>query len=198
MERSCWSPSFSVIVAFAFTAFAIDVGMIAVEKTKLQSAVDSASMAAVMELTAAIENAGPEVENVTEYAMASAKTVAVDVAALNETYVDATLDVTFGRRSIDPQSGAYAIEWGVSPSNVVRVRARRDNDDLSAPDGKVPVLFAGVGGSGASTLLAESVAYIDSRDIVAVIDFSGSMSHSSQFKWNTISELGQPKRSSIT
>jgi hypothetical protein len=180
----------ALIVAFAFAAFAIDVGMLAVEKTKLQNACDAASMAAAMELTAAIENAGPDVQDVTAYAMHSAKEVAVQVAAQNGIYIDGNTDVEFGRRSIDPETGQATTTWGVTPSNTVRVRARRDNDDLSAPDGKVPVMFAGVGGSEASTLLADAVAYIDSRDIVAVIDFSGSMAHSSLFRQASLDDLG--------
>src|SRR5690606_9034162 len=143
----------ALIVAFAFAAFAIDVGMLAVEKTKLQNACDAASMAAVMELSAAIENAGPDVQDVTAYAIASAKDVAVQVAAQNGIYIDGDTDVEFGRRSLAPDTGAASVAWGVTPSNTVRVRARRDNDGLSAPDGKVPVMFAGVGGSDPSTLL---------------------------------------------
>ena len=69
----------SLIVAFGFTALAIDVGMLAVEKTKMQNAVDAASMAAVMELTAAIEEAGPEIEDVTAFAMDAAKQEAAKV-----------------------------------------------------------------------------------------------------------------------
>jgi Flp pilus assembly protein TadG len=181
----------ALIAAFAFVAFAIDVGMLAVEKTKLQNACDAASMAAVMELTAAIEDAGPDVEDVTAFAVGSARDVAVQVAAQNGIYIDGNLDVEFGRRSIDAETGQASVTWGVTPSNTVRVRARRDNDDLTAADGKVPVMFAGVGGSEASTLLADAVAYIDSRDIVAVIDFSGSMSHSSIFRQDSINNLGQ-------
>src|SRR5690606_31550979 len=138
----------------------------------------------------AIEDAGPDVQDVTAYAVNSAKAVAVQVAAQNGIFVDANLDIEFGRRSINPDTGNASVAWGVTPANAVRVRARRDNDDLTAPDGKVPVMFAGVGGSEASSLPAEAVAYIDSRDIVAVIDFSGSMSHSSLFREDPINDLG--------
>jgi hypothetical protein len=182
----------ALIVAFAFVALAIDIGMLAVEKTRLQNAVDAASMAAVMELTAAIENAGADVEDVTAYAVTSARQVAVTVAGQNDTYVDPNLDVEFGRRSIDPETGAATVTWGVTPANAVRVRARRTNDDPAAPDAKVPVQFAGVGGSAPSSLTAEAVAYIDSRDIVAVIDFSGSMANSSLLRWDSVNDLGQP------
>src|SRR5690606_15785347 len=75
-------------------------------------------------------------------------------------------------------------------ANVVKVAARRDNDDPMAPDAKVPVIFAGVFGNRPTELKSDAIAYVDARDIVTVIDFSGSMCHLSLFKQSSIDELG--------
>ena len=48
---------FSLMVTMGFVAFSIDTGQIALHKTIMQNAVDSAAMAAAMEITNAIENA---------------------------------------------------------------------------------------------------------------------------------------------
>ena len=74
---------FSLIVMMGFVAFSIDSGHIALNKTIMQNAVDTAALAAAMEITNAIENAPPEAEDPTAYAREQAQLVAADVAALN-------------------------------------------------------------------------------------------------------------------
>ncbi len=183
---------FCLAALMGFTALCVDIGVVALEKTKLQNSVDAAAMAAVMEINAAIEQAGPDVENVTDYSMNAARQKAVDVAYLNGAYVDGSSNVEFGRRTYNADTESFEIEWGVTPANTVRVTAARTNENPEAPDAKVPVAFAGVLGSGPTSMVASAAAYVDARDIVAVIDFSGSMSHTSLFKPRTINDLGQP------
>ena len=131
--------AFALIVAMAFVAFSIDTGNIALNKTIMQNAVDAAAMAAAMEITNAVENAPPDVEDPTSFAREQAKTVAANTAAANGVYVDPGLDVEFGLRWYNPQSERFEIQWGVEPSNAVKVSARRDNDDPNAPDAKLPM-----------------------------------------------------------
>lgn len=172
---------FCLIACMTFVAFSVDVGMISLTQTRMQNAVDAAALAAAMEITYAIENAGADVENVTEYAQAQAAAKAAEVAGLNGVYVDPDTDVTFGHRTFNEASETWSIDWGVTPSNVVKVVARRDNDDVTAPDGKLQLLFAGVNGDDSASLHTAAVAYVEARDIVTVLDFSRSMNFDSYF-----------------
>jgi hypothetical protein len=172
---------FCLMAGMTFVAFSVDIGMISLTKTRLQNGVDAAALAGAMEITYSIENADDNVQNVLLYAQQQAAATAAQVADLNGIFVDPNVDVTFGHRWYDEQGGEFHITWGGSPPNVVRVRARRDNPDLSEPDGQLPLLFAGVNGDKATSLWAEAVAYVEARDIVTVLDFSRSMNFDSYF-----------------
>ena len=181
---------FCLIVTLAFVAFSIDTGNIALNKTIMQNAVDSAALAAAMEITSAVENAPPGEEDPTAYAREQAKAKAVEVAGLNGVFVDANYDVEFGLRSFNEANEQFEIQWGVQPANAVKVIARRDNDDSGAPDAKLPMMFAGVLGDDTVRMQAEAIAYIESRDIAVVLDFSGSMRYDSLFRSDSIEKLG--------
>jgi Flp pilus assembly protein TadG len=172
---------FCLVVCMTFVAFSVDVGMISLTQTRMQNACDTAALAAAMEITYAIENADANVENVTEYAQAQAAAKAAEVASLNEVYVDPDTDVFFGHRTYNEETEEWNIEWGVTPSNVVKVVARRDNDDVTAADGKLQLLFAGVNGDDSASIRTSAVAYVEARDIVTVLDFSRSMNFDSYF-----------------
>lgn len=181
-----------LIVVMTFIAFSVDLGVASLTKAQMQSAVDSAALAGAMEITNALATAGNDVSNVFAHAQDLARAKAASVALLNNVYVDSTIDVTFGRRYFDAQSQTYLIDWtaGASNTNVIKVCARRDNSSKSAPDAKVPALFAGAVTSG-TVLRAEAVAYIDPRDMVIVHDFSRSMNFDSYFSNETTSRLTQ-------
>jgi hypothetical protein len=182
---------FCLVTSMTFVTFAIDVGMIALTKQRMQNAVDAAAMAAIMEINSALAHAGPDVVDFTQYAEDAARAVAATVAGMNGVHIDPATDVQFGRRTYDAGTDRFSVEWNVSPSNVVKVIARKDNADETAPDARLPALFARVWGNDGTDLRAEASAYVEARDIVAAIDFSGSMSHYSQFKPQTLDELGQ-------
>ena len=105
-------------------------------------------------------------------------------------FVDPNVDVEFGLRAFNPATEQFEIQWGVEPSNAVKVKARRDNDDVSQPDGKLPLLFAGVLGGNKTTLYAEAIAYVESRDIGMVLDFSSSMRRDSLFDGDSVDAYG--------
>lgn len=172
---------FCLVACMTFVAFSVDVGMISLTQTRMQNAVDSAALAAAMEITWAVENAGEDVEDVIAFAQTQAASKAVEVAALNDVFIDPTTDVYFGHRTYDEDNEEWNIEWGATPSNVVKVVARRDNEDVTAPDGKLQMLFAGVNGDDAATIRVAAVAYVEARDIVTVLDFSRSMNFDSYF-----------------
>lgn len=172
----------SLAAIMTFVAFSVDTGIISLTKTRMQNATDSAALAAAMEITDAIANAGTDVGDVFAYAQAQARTKAEEVADLNGVYVDPAGDVEFGRR-YRTESGDYSIEWNPSGNqvNCVKVVARRDNPDESAQDGQVPGLFTGMFKEGGTTITAESIAYIEPRDMVVVHDFSRSMNFDSYY-----------------
>ncbi len=170
-----------LVGALALMALAVDIGVASLTKSQMQSAVDSASLAAAMEINTALASAGTSVTNTFAYAQEQARTKAAAVAKLNKVHVNATTDVAFGRRYYDSASKKYLIDWnaGSTQTNVVKVIARRDNSAKNAPDAKVPSLFA-IGSAG-TVLRTEAVAFIDPRDMVIVQDFSRSMNFDSYF-----------------
>ena len=170
---------FCLILAMAFVAFSADLGYISVTRGKMQNGVDAAALAAALEITHAVQTAGPDVQNVTAYALQQARLKAAEIAGLNGIYVDPNQDVDFGLRTQNAQTKAYSIAWGVTPANVVRVHSRRDGDDPDQPDGVLPLFFAPVFGKKAQQLHTSATAYVEARDIVAVLDYSGSMNDDS-------------------
>ncbi|MBS0205989.1 MAG: VWA domain-containing protein [Planctomycetes bacterium] len=170
-----------LMAALAFMALAVDVGVASLTKSQMQGAVDSAALAGAMEITNALSTAGTNVSNVFTYAQAQARTKAAAVAQMNNVYVNPSTDVYFGRRYYDSTTKTYLIDWnaGASQTNVVKVVARRDSSTSSAPDAKVPSLFAV--GTGGTTIRTEAVAFVDPRDMVIVQDFSRSMNFDSYF-----------------
>ncbi|MBI1346376.1 hypothetical protein GC163_08805 [bacterium] len=173
-------------------AFSVDSGMISLTKTKMQNATDAAALAAAMEITYAISNAGDNVNDVFTYAQNQARDKAAEVAELNDIYINSGEDVVFGRRSQDNQ-GNYSFDWNPAgyQVNCVKVVARRDNEDESAPDGKIPGLFTGMFRENGTAVTAESIAYIEPRDIVVVHDFSRSMNFDSYFSDEVSTPLPQ-------
>ncbi len=168
-----------LVAAMAFVAFSADLGYISVTRGKMQNGVDAAALAAALEITHAVQQAGPDVQDVTAYAMQQARLKAAEIAELNGIFVDPAEDVEFGLRTQNPQTKAYSIEWGRIPANTVRVHARREGEDSSQPDGPLPLFFAPVFGRDTQELHTSATAYVEARDIVAVLDYSASMNDDS-------------------
>lgn len=171
-----------LIALLTVVAFAVDMGVLSLTKTRMQNATDSGALAAALEITNAITTAGANVQDVFTYAKAQAAAKAASVAELNGVYVNPSVDVAFGRRYKDA-AGNYTIDWNAAADqvNAVKVIARRDSDDKKAQDAKVPGLFSSVFSTAGTTLRAESVSYIEPRDMVVVHDFSRSMNFDSYF-----------------
>lgn len=170
----------SLVLVFTFVAFSTDTGYLSLIKTRMQNACDAASLAAAMEISASLENSGTGAgSNQIAAGQSAARLKAAEVALLNGVYVDPTRDVTFGRRTLNASSGKYSIEWNASSSNVVKVTARRDGNDVTKPDAKLNLFFSKVFSDGKASLVTEAAAYIESRDIVCSLDYSGSMNDDS-------------------
>jgi Mg-chelatase subunit ChlD len=181
----------TLILIFAFVAFAVDTGRIVLTQTNLQNACDAAALAASQELSMALE-ANMEGEDGVEEALEAAREVAREVAEANGVYIDEEVDVRFGKRWFDEENGEWPIEWDVVPYNVVRVTARRDQEDTSAADGRLPMAFGWAVGVDSVELSNSATAFFESRDIVVVMDYSASMGYDSQFRDASVERLGQP------
>lgn len=191
---SNWSPParngvFLVVAAvaltavLAFVAFSVDLGVVSLTKTRMQNATDAAALAAAMEITNALQTADTNVTDVFAYALEQARTTGANVAQMNGIYVNPNTDVIFGKRTYNPANETFSTSWNVGETqvNVVKVIARRTENDTTLPDGKVPGIFSSALGHTGTPLTAESVAYIEPRDIVVVHDFSRSMNFDSYY-----------------
>ncbi|MCG8450698.1 MAG: VWA domain-containing protein, partial [Pirellulales bacterium] len=182
---------FTLVAMFAFIALSVDTGRIVLNETKMQNAVDAASLAAAQEITAAVYAAGQGQGSANidanSIAVAAARQMAAQVAEANGVYIDPNTDVRFGKRGFDPNSGAWPIQWDVGPFNVVQVLARRTGSDVSQPDGQFPLAFGWAVGREQVPLQTSATAFVEARDLVVVLDFSASMNDDSSLK----SGLGQ-------
>ena len=172
-------------VLFAFVAFAVDTGRINNTYVNLQNAADAAALAASQEITSAIHQAGQGEGDANidanSIAVSAAREMAVMVAQANGVYVDPEQDVQFGKRLYNANDQSWPIVWDAQPYNVVRVEVRMDNPDRNAPDRQLGLLFGAFVGNPTISLTASASAFVEARDIVVVLDFSGSMNDDSEF-----------------
>ncbi len=183
----------ALVASIGFVALSVDLGVVSLTKTRMQNAVDASALAAAQEITAAIEESAQSGGggDVNAIAVDAAKDMAFKVAGLNDTYIDINTDVRFGKRVYNTATGSFDIQWGQSPSNVVQVTARKTNSDMSAPDSKLSLFFSKFFGDGTASITASATAFVEARDIVVVLDYSGSMSFDSQFPAMSSSKLGK-------
>jgi hypothetical protein len=184
--------AFVITMALGFAAFSIDIGYLAVAKGQLQSAVDAAALAAAMELNPNIDQTVVET---------NVKNAASEVADLNPVgnhsglLLDPSVDVELGRRDWDATNSTFVFSFGPSavPYNIVRVTGRLD-DVWNAASGqmenrKLPLFFAPAIDQDDVTMQVGSVATYQPRDMVLVLDYSGSMNDDTEFK--SVGSLGQ-------
>ena len=169
----------SLVAVLAFVALGVDVSLISLTRSRMQASVDAAALAAAQELSDTVADADDAAALDAEMA-SRGKAMADKVARLNETYIDPDRDVRFGRRVFEERAGASRVLWGVAPYNVVEVSARRDNPDTSAPDGQMPAFFSRIFGMTGHSFEVSAVAYVEPRDLVLVLDYSGSMNDDSE------------------
>ncbi len=181
----------------AFLALAVDMGSLVNEKTKMQNAVDAAALAAAGEIVAAVDEEGDQGDgeiDVNSIAEQRARDMAARVAELNHVYVDPQRDVRFGRSTYNEATEEWSVSWDETPYNVVQVVARRDvtnpvPDDADDPDGRpVQLPFARAIGLGSREVTVSATSFVESRDIVVVMDFSRSMNFDSGLDVSNLSE----------
>ncbi|NOY28693.1 MAG: hypothetical protein GXP28_00530 [Planctomycetes bacterium] len=177
---------FTLVAIFAFVALSVDTGRIVLTETRMQNAVDAASLAAAQEIIAAVYAAGQGQGSASidgnSIAIAAARVMAVQVAEANGVFIDPDSDVQFGNRNYDDATGTWPIGWGQTPFNVVQVVARRTESDVTAPDGQFPLAFGWAVGRSKVPIQTSATAFVEARDLVVVLDFSASMNDDSSLK----------------
>lgn len=183
--------AFVITMVLGFAAFSIDIGYLAVTKGQLQAAVDAATLAAAMELNPNIDQAVVET---------NVKAAATEIAGLNPVgnhsglLLDPSLDIELGRRDWNSANSSFVFNFGPKavPYNIVRITGRLDDVWNAASgqmeDRKLPLFFAPAIDHDNVIMKVGAVATYQPRDMVLVLDYSGSMNDDTEFK--SCNELG--------
>ena len=152
-----------MIIFMVFVAFAIDIAHMHLAKTELRSATDVAAKAAAQELS--------RTQNV-----ASAIRVGSEIAAANRVNNTplglSNADFTFGRSVENAVDGRFVFAQARTPINSVRVVGSRATGSRS---GSVPLFFGNIFGVPVFEPQSTATATFVDRDVVLVVDRSGSM-----------------------
>ncbi len=175
-----------MIVLLGFVALTVDSGFVQLTRTQLQSAADAAALSGAMELSGTDDPAVVRANATREIVNTAAMYRAGDLASVT---IDPTKDITFGKLVWNGASQNYTIQWGLgaTPYNVVKVQALRTTAPGS--DNRLPLFFAPAIGTKKADVGAEAIATFQPRDIMIVLDFSGSMNDDSCL--GAINKLGR-------
>ena len=165
-----------MIVLLGFVAMTVDSGFIQLTRTQLQCAADAAALSGAMELSGTDDPALVRANASREIVQTAAMYRAGDKASVT---INPNTDITYGKLVWNGASQNYSIQWGLdaTPYNVVKVRAMRTTS--SGGDNRLPLFFAPAIGTQNADVGAESIATFQPRDIMVVLDFSGSMNDDS-------------------
>jgi hypothetical protein len=155
-----------IVLIIGMLAFSIDVGYIMLIRTQLQSAADSAALAAASQMGESDELVLAEAREFAAY-----QHVAAEPVELGDD------DIQYGNWDSATRSFTQTAEVG----NAIRVIARRDD----TTNGEAPLFFARIFGRNSFPTQASAVAMTNPRDICFVVDLSGSMNDDSEPCWAT-------------
>jgi hypothetical protein len=153
----------ALIMLFAFTAFAVDIGYITLTKAELQKTADAAAMAATIEL---YDGWGTGATITDTEAETNARAAAVAVALANRSggnsssFIDPDRDVRLGNAQYDTVAAQWNITWDTPPYNVVEVIARRDQAGSTNADRPLDLFFAPLIGTDNASVSARAVTAI--------------------------------------
>ena len=150
-----------LIMVFGFLAFTIDIGYMNVVKTELQLAADASALGSAPDLSVSVVKAQDTAKFIAEENYAAGKKVIVD-----------TSDIEVGK--FDTTSKVFTPT--LTDANAVKVTTRVK---------KHPTFFAPLLGVNDFTLTATAIGMINPRDIVFVVDLSGSMNDDTEPAWAT-------------
>ncbi|TWT55144.1 von Willebrand factor type A domain protein [Rubripirellula amarantea] len=143
-------------------AFSVDIAHMHLARTELRSATDAAAKAAAIELSITLD---PDLAVTRGQEIAAANTV-------NGEPLQVRADEFVFGRSRELNSGKFDFTVGGVPSNSVQVDGKRTSGSLSGP---VPLFFGNIFGVNAFEPETTATATYIERDIVLVVDRSGSM-----------------------
>ena len=150
-------PIFIIMIVFA-----VDIAFMQLTRSELRTATDAAARAGSRTLSLAQDPAT---------AIAVTKAAAARNVVAGEQFALADADITLGR-STRPGNGRFDFNPGGNAVNSVRVRGRRTDD---SPAGEVNLFFGRLLGTESFEPIITSISTQIDRDIVLVIDRSGSM-----------------------
>ncbi len=153
--------AFFMVALVGMVAFSVDIGYITLTKAEVQNAADSAALAAAAVLHKTPAEIRAEARTFAESHMAAAKQIEL-----------ADTDVEFGNWNLDTKVFTPSGDIG----NAVRVTVRRPG---------APHFFGKIFGRHYFDVEASSIAMANPRDIVFVVDLSGSMNDDSEPCWAT-------------
>lgn len=159
-----------MIFAFIVTvAFSVDIAYMHLVKAELRSSTDAAAKAAAQTLA--------NTQDV-DQAIASGKAIAELNEVAGQPLQLKSEDFVFGSSQPDA-TGRYQFVANKTPINSIQVRGSRDSSSLSGPVG---LIFGRMLGRDNFQPTEEAIATFMERDVVLVIDRSGSMSDPSETK----------------
>lgn len=158
-----------MIVMFAMAALAIDVGYMYVVRTQLQAAADAGALAA-----------GNSLHLTNDEIVRVGKNYVTKHQAGGRAIRDSEAEVELG--VWDAASQSFSAIGGAAVGNAVRVTAKRSDENL---------FFARVMGQKMFTTEASAIAMANPKDIVFVVDASGSMNDDTEPAWATSTINGE-------
>lgn len=158
--------AFLMVMFMAMIAFGVDVGYIAVARTEIQICTDAAALAGASGLVDGTSVAQTRAQEYLGKNKVAGQTLSNSNATIEfGTWTDTTKTFTVG---------------GNTPNGI------RINTSLNS----VPLFFGKALNKNSFNVSAQSIAVYQPRDIMLVLDYSGSMSYDSQFR--NISLIGKP------
>lgn len=143
-------------------AFSVDIAQMHLSRTELRTATDAASKAAAATLADSID---------IDAAISRGQKIAAENTVNGQPLLLDSSDFAFGRSSESP-TGRFEFSVGSFPHNSVRVEGRRT---VGSPSGPIPLFFGNVLGVAFFEPRIHATATYIERDIVLVVDRSGSM-----------------------
>jgi Flp pilus assembly protein TadG len=153
-----------LVVLLIMAAFAVEVARMHLHRTELRICTDAAANAATKELMV-----GQDVD----LAIAKAREIAELNPVAGKPLLLADTDIKIGRSTLGNGSFEFT-ETGTQP-NSIRILGRRTAD---SPSGAIPLFFGNLVGKGTFDPIFESTATQVDREIMLVLDISGSMAWS--------------------
>lgn len=158
-----------MIFAFLVTvAFSVDIAYMHLVKSELRSATDAAAKAAAESLARTQD---------VQRSLDRGKEIARENLVANQGLILRDSDFDFGRSELAP-SGKFVFTSGRSPTNSVRVLGKRDQ---GSPSGSVRLFFGRIFNVFSFEPQETATATYVQRDIVLVVDRSGSMLDDNKF-----------------